>query len=390
MAFPVAIPMQDDSRYSLHGSMARQLADVFASRGCEVNPPGPLDADRPGLMLFLRDIPELHQLAPEITRPGSRIAIAQLFVDHPFALNDRTMDLIAELPNYRLLLPCIDGGHMLRLRWPSLIHAHCPHAIAPEALCPSSSITASDHERPFDLVVTGSIHSEAELDGMRTRLPHAFRPATDEMIGLLDAHPTMPFEQALDIALGTANIPPGQWRLASSLWHYVVASVNRRRRIRFLRAMQGVRTFVYGGAAWKDVCDGTIKYQGSVGYDDIPEILGLAKVSLAWGPTQFTHSFSERLLLSMGAGCATVADDRLMVQRMFPVEPADTSTGLAAATVYPPHQPQLARHAVQRLLADDDMRIDMARRGRAIVEERHLWAHRFDLLSSVGSAAIAA
>jgi hypothetical protein len=390
MGFPVFIPTKDDSQYSLLGSMARQLAAAFASRGCEVNPPGPLDADRPGLMLFLSDMPDVHELAPEVTRPGSRIAIAQLFVDHPFAIDDRRMDLAAELPNYRLLLPCIDGSHMLRLRWPSLIHAHCPHAVSPDALAPSSSITASDHERPFDLVVTGSIHSEDELDGMRARLPQALRPATDEMIGLLDAHPTMPFEQALDIALGTANIPPGQWRLAAGLWRYVISSVNRRRRIRFLRGMQGVRTYVYGRAAWQEVCDGTIKYQGSVGYDDIPEVLGLAKVALAWGPTQFTHSFSERLLLSMAAGCATVADDRLMIQRMFPVEPADTSTGLAAMTVYPPHQPQLARHAVHRLLADDDMRIDMARRGRAIVEERHLWTHRFDLLSSVGSAAIAA
>jgi hypothetical protein len=93
-------------------------------------------------------------------------------------------------------------------------------------------------------------------------------------------------------------------------------------------------------------------------------------VGLAWGPTQFVHSYSERIMLAMAAGCAAVSDDRLLVRRDFP--------GLCG--LYDAGRPESAREACERLLADPAGSIAMAARGRAWVGERCLWRHRAGVL----------
>ena len=379
MAFPVYIPMRYESRYSLLGAMARQLAEAFARRGCLVNPTSPEVGAVDSLLVYFNFLPSVEELHPAVKRAGSRVAVVQFLVDHPLALDDQQMDEMARLANYRLFLPCMDGAHLLRLRWPGLIHAHCPHGVPPESLVDAAGIGP---DREMDLVVTGSIHTAAELSAMRERMPAAMRGRADEIVGLMVEHPQMAFEQALDVVLCGANVPPGQWRLAAMLWRYATAAVNRSRRMSMVRGMQGVRTAVYGPESWRECCGGTIEYRGEVGYAELPGVLARAKVGLAWGPTQFTHTFSERLLLSMGAGCASVADDRLMVRREFAVG--------EELLVHAPGDAEDARARVERLLGDREMRVEMARRGRDAVARGHLWEHRLDLFAAVGSAAIAA
>lgn len=380
MAFPVYIPMRYESRYSLLGAMARQLAEAFARRGCLVNPRSPEVGAVDSLLVYFNFLPSTEELHPAVKRAGSRVAVVQFLVDHPLALNDEQMDEMVGLPNYRLFLPCMDGAHLLRLRWPGLIHAHCAHGVPPESLVDGGTIGVA--EREMDLVVTGSIHTEGELSAMRERMPAGMRGRADEIVGLLVEHPWMAFEQALDVVLCGANVPPGQWRLAAMLWRYATAAVNRKRRMAMVRGMQGVRTAVYGPESWRECCGGTIEYRGEVGYGELPGVLAGAKVGLAWGPTQFTHTFSERLLLSMGAGCATVADDRLMVRREFRVG--------EELLVHAPGDAGDARAQVERLLGDEGLRVEMARQGREAVARGHLWENRLDLFAAVGSAAIAA
>lgn len=379
MAFPVYIPMRYESRYSLLGAMARQLAEAFARRGCEVNPRSPEVGAVESLLVYFNFLPSTEDLHPAVRASGSRVAVVQFLVDHPLAVNDRQMDEMAELPNFRLFLPCMDGAHLLRLRWPGLIHAHCPHGVGPESVVGDEAIGA---DREMDLVVTGSVHTEGELSAMRERMPAAMRGVGDEIARLLVEHPGMSFEQAADVVLCGLNVPSGQWRLLAMLWSYATAVVNRERRLGMVRAMQGVRTAVYGAESWREVCGGTIEYRGEVGYGELPGVLSRAKVGLAWGPTQFTHTFSERLLLSMGAGCASVVDDRLMVRREFAVG--------EELLVHAPGDAAGARACVERLLGDEGLRVEMARRGRDAVARGHLWEKRLDLFAAVGSAAIAA
>lgn len=412
MSFAVHVQLEYASRYALLGSMAREIADAFAARGCAVNPPTTpgAAANTPGMIVWLNFLVSADTLRPELTRPGSRAALVQFFVDHPFALWPDQMDALAAIPNFRLVLPCVDGAHLLRLRWPRLRHTHCLHGVSPRALCDAAAIeqshrAAGDDARPHDLIVTGSIHTEAELDALRRAVPARVHRACDDVVKWLLAQPHTPFEHALDVALASDGLITGEWTLCAAAWRYVVAAVNRRRRIALVRAMQGVNTILYGGDAWKEFCTGTIRHMGETTYEELPRALAGARVCLALGPTQFTHTFSERLLLGMGAGCACVADDRLLVRKHFahsidgrafaPTSRAADiagapSTTAPAAALFDASHPAAARAEVDRLLQDHDARTAMAAAARAEVERAHLWTHRLDTLAAVGSDALAA
>ena len=392
MAFPVYIPLAYESRFALLGAMARQLAEAFARRGCPVNPPGP-PGDQPSLVVYFNFLPEIGDLHPSIVRPGSRAAIVQFMVDHPMALHEAQMDATSRLPNFRVLMPCVDGTHMLRMRWPNLVHGHCLHGIGPESLADAGAIEAShapsSGARPMDVVVMGSIHTEQEIATLRGAVPAQVRGLADDAVDLLVAHPTMPFEQALDLPLGAGNIPAGQWGLAALVWRYVSAAVNRARRIGVVRSLRGLSVSVFGGGAWTAECTGSIAYRGEVGYADAGAVMQRAKVAIAWGPTQFVHSFSERILLALASGAATVADDRLLVRRHFGVRAAGDRTP-GPVTVARGNDGDSIRASVEELLADPVVRGGAGGRGRDAVARGHLWEHLLDLIASVVARAIAA
>jgi hypothetical protein len=396
MGLPVHIPMAYESRYGLLGSMARELGEALASAGLEVNPPDPIGA-RPGVLLHLNFYPSLEAIPAPARAPGSRVAIAQVLVDHPLAINERQMDALSHLPNYRLLLPSVDGAHLLRLRWPNLLHAHLPHGVPPAALAEPGSIApghasrdADAGGRDLDIVVVGSIHAESELAPLAERVPAPLRPRAEEMVELLTERPGTPFEQAADVVLAPAGVPVGQWGMLAIVWRYVTAAVNRRRRLAVVRALEGLDVSVFGGRAWEAECAGRTRYMGQAPYDEIPRVLRRARVCVATGPTQFAHTFSERLLLSMAAGCATVADDRLMARRHFTLCGAGERTPGAHAVAFDADDLGAMRHAVEAALADDAWRASLGAAGRGAVAAGHLWANRVGTLAGVAGASIGA
>jgi len=386
---PVFIPTRYKSRYSLLGRMCEEFAQAFEEAGYTLRPLDDLGRT-PGVLLYINFMAEDEDLWRTVMSPRSRLGLVQFFVDHPLALSTTQMDRLARLPHFRMALPCVDSVHLLRMRWPSLRHTHCLHGAPRSALCDPASLEA-EHlgggvgARGEQLVVLGSIHSQEEIDALwESSLDRVRRPAR-EMVELLLEHPWMPFEQAMDVAVGGDGVAPGEWALAAGLFRMVAPTVNRRRRIALVEAMQGVPTAVYGGQAWAEVCTGSLRYAGQVDYADVASTMATARICLAWGPTQFTHSFSERLLLSMAAGSATVADDRLLVRKHFATEGEDQCVALFDAA-----KPESARAAVESLLADPQRALALATRGRAEVERAHLWAHRVPALTEAGVEALAA
>jgi hypothetical protein len=398
VSFPVFIPLTSNSRYGLLGAMSLEIAEAFAMEGCTVNPkefrPG-TPGSPPAVMLWTNFLSSAEQLDPSLTKPGARAALVQFYVDHPLALWADQIDKFSKLENFRMCLPCVDGLHLLRQRFPNLRHVHCLHGVSPRSLCNASKIEAGhlgggEAERPDDVAFVGSIHSADELAAMRARIPARLAAGSDEAAELIERYPWMPIEQALDVTLGTGGALVGEWSLMAVVAPYVVAAANRRRRVALAREMEGVRVAVYGAEAWKEFCNGgaagrsTLEYRGEVTYEDIPSALARAKTCLAWGPTQVTHSFSERLLLSLAAGCATVADDRLLVRRWFIREGAEMLSVVSAA------DPAAARAVVDALLRDGDRRVAMATAGRAEIVAKHLWSHRLGTFAAAGSHALRA
>lgn len=379
MTVPVWIPRRYDSRYSLLGAMASELAQAFAALGYDARDDIP-DGSVPGVYIFFNMPPAIEAIPPAARRAGSRIALIQILVDHPLALDAGIMDQTSKLPNFRLALPSLDGLHLLRLRWPALKHAHMPHGIPRSALlapglCAPSALDA----RPHDIVVAGSIHSEQGLRELRWALPAQAHPWIDEIVRLMLELPAMPYEQALDCVCGSRSVITGNWPMAAALWRAVSADFNRQRRVQLVTSLQGLDVCVYGTEAWQELCTGTIRYAGNVDYAEVPRALTTGRVCLAWGPTQFPHTFSERLLLSMASACASVCEDRYLVRQHFTHEHCAT---------FSPADPNAHRVAIESLLSDQDRLHTLAASGREVVEQSHLWEHRVEKLASLASEAI--
>ena len=93
-------------------------------------------------------------------------------------------------------------------------------------------------------------------------------------------------------------------------------------------------------------------------------------MAIAWGPTQFAHSYSERLMLAMAAGCAPISDDRLLVRRDFPNNCA----------LYNAADPATARAAADHLLANPEAALALGMAARDHAERVCLWEHRVDAI----------
>ncbi|MEO1583577.1 MAG: glycosyltransferase [Planctomycetota bacterium] len=385
MGVAVWILRRYESRYSLLGAMADELAEGFRAHGDDFDViEGLPDGSRPGIFVFFNMPPAIEAIPAAVRRPGSRIACVQVLVDHPLSLATGIMDATSLLPNFRLLLPSIDGLHLLRLRWPRLMHGHLPHGIPRDALIdPRALDPAARAARGCDVVVAGSIHTEDELRALRWQLPQQAHAWVDEIVALMLAEPMLPFEQAVDLVAGGRGVVTGNWTTLAGLWRVVSAHLNRLQRIQMVEELHGLDVAVYGGEAWQDVCGGTVQYKGPAAYSEVAQVFAGGRVCLAWGPTQFEHTFSERLLLSMAAGCASLADDRYMIGQHFAFDGPEQSV-----EVFDARHPAALRRAAEALLADPDRAASIARHGREAVEAGHLWEHRVERIASIAAEAI--
>lgn len=378
MSLAVFIPTEHSSRYSLLGTFARELADAFARTGCHVNPTGPVMAQG-AVHLFLNTPERLESLRAwagvgDDGQVRARTAAVQYFVDHPLALDAAQLDEMSAWPHFRLLMPCLDDTHLLRLRFPKLRHVRCAHGVPEWSLCDEATLEEGHATgRELGVLATGTIHTRAELVKLREALPAALREAADEVVRFQAEHPLASFGQACELCLPTGVFASDHWRLLQMIWRYTTATLNRTRRLAMVRAMQGVTTAVIGPEAWREVCTGTIEYHGPAAYAELPTWFARARVCLAWGPTQFVHSYSERVLLAMAGGCACVADDRVMARR----ELGDACAWFDGAS------PEAARAEVDRLMGDGAARLELAATGRLAVEKGHLWRHRIETIVAV-------
>lgn len=374
MSVSVHIPTSVTSRYALLNAMIDELASSCVDAGLVVNPSSP--AAR-ALFLFFNFPQDPRQLLSwaQPSKPGR--ALIQFFVDHPFVLDERMMDEFSRVPTFRLVMPCADETSLLPLRFPSLKTVRVAHGIPASALCDAASIESSHHQgRDIGVLVAGSIQSESELASRSAAVSPEHQATVTEIVNLMLEHPWLSFAQACDIARpGLAA--PDQWRLLRVLWRATADRVNTTRRVRTVQALQGLDVTVFGPETWTSHCTGTIRYAGELAYAQVPSAMARSKVCIAWGPTQFTHSYSERQLLSMASGSATLSDDRLLVRRELP----------AGVLRYNAAEPASARALAERLLADQAERIALATSARAEAATKHLWMHRVPQLVEIAALA---
>jgi len=372
------------SQYGLLGAMSNELADAFRAKGYDAqllnldNHEVPTD----GILFFMNVPVTLEDLPPALFIPGSNLRAVQLFVDHPFALPDNIIDQWSErvgLDNFRLCLPCIDDIHLLRPRFPSLIHSWIPHGIPRDSLCDLDAMTMDQYKnKEFDVVVTGSVRPDEDIDTCLEQIKDKSTLALiNEIVNLMINEPHLGYVAACDLVMGSRGIITGKWITQRFLWVLVIAIVNRHRRTQTVESLQGLKVGVFGSKTWIPHCTGTIEYAGEVEYAHCAKAFSRGRIGLAWGPTQFVHSYSERIMQAMAGGASVVCDDRLLIRRDFNKATPDNTSG-PTATLFDWGNPSAARAAVDQQLADPQAALAMARRGREHVENTCLWEHRVD------------
>jgi hypothetical protein len=367
---PIHLQTRYQSAYSLLGAMAQQLAAVLRDAGHDVREPDPADPPTHGTFVFFNAPRSIDAFPPALLEPGTDLRGVQIFVDHPFALPAGVLDQWHQrngLENLRLCLPCADDAHLIARRFPGLSHEWTRHAIPSHALRDPHDLNEQLwRDRPHDVVLAGSIHTEAEINTQLSKLPAPQQALVREIAALILRDPGLGYVQAADLI----DPSPRSWELDQQQWRVTNMIVNRVRRTSVVKALQGLRAVVYGSDAWKPHCTGTIKHGGNAAYADIPRALADARVAVAWGPTQFAHSYSERIMLAMAAGCAPISDDRHLVRRDFP----------DSCAIYNAASPKTARAACEHLLANPTQALELAARARAQAERDCLWEHRVEQL----------
>ncbi len=372
------------SQYGLLGAMSNELADAFIAKGYDAQLFNLDHKDMPtdGVFVFMNVPVTLDDLPPALFVPSSNLRAIQLFVDHPFALPDNIIDQWNErngLNDFSLCLPCLDDVHLLRNRFPNLIHSWVPHGIPRDSLCDLGGMTIDQYNtKEFDVVVTGSVREQEEIDSSLAQITDPMtRSLINEIVNLMIREPHLGYVAACDLVMGSQGIITGKWITQKFLWTLVIAIVNRHRRTKTVESLQGLRVGVFGSKTWIPHCTGTIEYAGEVEYAHCAKAFSRGRVGLAWGPTQFVHSYSERIMQAMAGGSSVVCDDRLLVRRDFNKSTATNAAGSTAA-LFDWGDPLAARAAVDQQLADPDAALAMARRGREHVENTCLWEHRVD------------
>ncbi|MGE0365606.1 MAG: glycosyltransferase [Phycisphaerales bacterium] len=368
---------QFESRYSLLDAMVGEIVEAFAACGWRVVEQA---VHGPRLVLAL-NFPSDFDAFLRWARPADpACGVAHLVVDHPFALPTGTIERLCTLPAYRLFMTGIDDRHLLGLRFPTIRHFTCMHGVPTSALAdereiePSHSHTdASRGGRDLGVVVAGSIHSVTQIEDLVGTLPASLVGVAREAARVLVESPGVTFTQAMDLVGPPGLFAVDQWRQLAAVWRVAIAIANRERRLALVRALRGLPVTIVGGEAWDEVCDGTTVRLGSVDYAQLPGVLRRARVCVAWGATQFAMSTTERPLLSMASGCATIAEDRVVLRREFGSDGHAESSGLA---LYDARVPERARELAETMLADPSACAVMGYAGRERIAAAHLWRHR--------------
>lgn len=409
MAPVVMLPRGYQSRYGLLGAFTEQIGRAFASEGWCVNPAPSAGGASERVFLFFNSPPSLEALYSWAGAPGrggagrsegrgaggsgdgsgggGRRRIIQWCVDHPLTIPAWLLDAAEKDPDHRLLLVSEDDRHLVNLRWPGVRVDVLRHGVDAAALCDAEQIEAThaarasgNAARDIDVLMAGSVASVEELAGLRVGVPTSLHGACEELVRLRLGSPALSFGEAYSLAMPGSLWTSDPWRLMSAVFVYTTAAVNRLRRGAIIRALDGLDVGLLGCPALRELATGTARYLGEARFDRTSAVLARAKVCVALGPTQFVLGHSERLLMSMGAGCATMSDRRPAI--------AGWDAGNAGVAQFDVSSQDRLRETTEELLGDHDRRAAMGRRGRETVAGSHLWGRRVrELAAALGMEA---
>lgn len=371
------------SQYNLINDFIAELGRAAQSAGLGVNLSPRENAGLRPAAVYFNYAPGFPEQARRAAREGDACAqppVLHWLIDHPLSLRSDVWRQVEQMAGYRLLTVSDDDTQLLALHYPRLRQARCWHGVDPGALCDAASIEGSHSAgrgRDIDVLVTGTVATDTQLEEMRAMVPAGLRVAAEDIARLRLEHPWMSFTQAWELCAPTGLHSQTHWDLLHAVFVYTTAVVNSARRLALVRSLGGLSVTVLGKGPWQSAGTRGLTVVPEVAYRELPAWFARARVALAVNPTQFVHGFSERLLLSLAGGAASVTDDRLWVRREFG----------ACTERFAVERPEACRAAVEGLLSDRGRAAAMGAAGRAVVAGGHLWRHRLQTVALVASHA---
>lgn len=365
------VPTKYESRYGLLGTFCAEVIEAARALGVVVNPDAQETRQRvaggewlPVFVMF--NMPGgTAELGAWMNGVGGGGVLVQWMVDHPFHADAKLLDMFAKQGAYRFACVADDDLHLLQLRWPGVKRMRLWHGVPRGALC--AEVRGS---RDVDVLLAGSLPEPAETERLRTCVPEVLRDCSERLVELRERSPAMSFGQAFDICAPAGLHCDDLWSLMTVMFRYTTAELNRRRRVSTLRALHGLRVTVLGNDAWREHMSAEMTLVGQVAYAELRAWAARSKVWVAVNPAQFAGAFSERLLIGLAGGAACVSDDRAWVNSAF--------SGVCAT--YGGNDMDGLRRRVDGLLGNENERHTLGVSGRRLVEERHLWEHRVQML----------
>jgi hypothetical protein len=273
------------------------------------------------------------------------------------------------------IMTCVDRSDC-RVLAPQFKNAFFwPHAVERE-------LTADDLPRTYDVVFLGSCYDYESLRASwRQRNPEAINQVLDDAIDLVFSDPKISLAQALAKAWGSSKLDPAGVDF-TSLFYYLDNYTRGKDRVELIRSIKNAQVHVFGELS-KDNAVGVLGWQQylaskpnivlhpSVPFHEIIKILQQSKICLNSTPF-FKEGSHERVFMGLGCGAVPITTENGYFREIFNEE--------EDIFFYQMNAREKADELIANLLADENKRCSIAKRGRSKVMAAHTWDCRVDQL----------
>ncbi len=272
------------------------------------------------------------------------------------------------------ILSCVDRSDLIQLHSYQFKNAFfCPHAVEPE-------LNPGNEKRIYDVVFLGTCYDYESLRASwQQQYPAEINKALDDAIEIVFSDNSTSLVDALLNAWNASKLDPTAVDFAA-LFYYLDNYTRGKDRVALINSITEAPIHVFGELS-TDMAVGVLSWKHYLGsqknvllHPSVPfaeslKILKQSKICLNSMPF-FKNGTHERVFTGLACGAVPATTDNNYFREFFEEE--------KHVIYYSMNQRGLINEKVNALLHDESRRVDIAKRGRALVMENHTWNNRVD------------
>lgn len=244
-----------------------------------------------------------------------------------------------------------------------------PHAVEADLVYDENA------ERPYDVVFIGSCYDPDNLRAFwQNKYSKDICQIIDESIERTFADNCTPFYKALEMTLQEKGLSEKEVDFYQ-VGYYVDHYMRGKDRLELIKSIKDIPVHVFGGTCWRpeQPIDGWVKYLSrqsnvilhpTIHFQESLALLKKTKICLNSVPS-YKNGTHERIFTSLACGAVPITTDNLYIREQF-----EDGRDLV---LYQHTNRTGVNDQIQRLLADETERREIAARGNAKVMQHHTW-----------------